>query len=108
MQVVVQAEFSPGGSVRDTIVNDHRLFRYDLTVSEQRRKGRCVGWAKLHGHFPKVAGAVNIEWMAASSTLLCRIVTRAGDPGPLAGRLIAYLLSPKYRKRLRAVLITYK
>lgn len=80
-------------SLRDAIINDKHLEKYNLTVSEQKRPTRSPGWSKLHstqGH----DGAINLQWVEEAHMLLCRIVTKGdGDPSGIAGDLLRYLLA---------------
>lgn len=91
MQTIIQV-FSKGSvSLRDRVINDPQLDRFGLFVSEQKRQGRPHGWAKLHMNDHH--GAINIEWHAASQTLICRVVTRGGKPHGIAGAFITFLLA---------------
>ena len=78
-------------SLRDQVVKDARLERFGLVVHEQKRKSRPRGWAKLHKSGS--AGAINIEWHSASQTLICRVVTRGGEPHDIAGAFVSFLLA---------------
>jgi len=106
VQIIVQAACSRGPSLRDAIRQDPRLARFGLRLSEVKRKGRRSGWTKVHGAERSLSGAANIEWHAASSVLLCRVVTRSTDPAPLAGAFLTYLLS-RYKKRVQSVHVVY-
>jgi len=96
MQTIIQVISAGTTSLRDTIVNDKQLERFNLKASEHKRLTRRQGWAKLHmkGGY----GAINIQWHAASQTLICRIVTRGGQPYMIAGAFISYLLARLRRK----------
>ena len=72
-------------------MNDKKLQRFELVVTEQKRPTRAPGWAKLH--MPGHPGAINIEWHAASRTLTCRIVTRGGRPDAIVGAFTRYLIA---------------
>jgi hypothetical protein len=104
MQIVITVVAKPGSSLRDVIVRDSKLEDYNLRVAAMKDRQRANGWSKLHGE--GVAGAVNIQWLAHSSILLCRVVNRAGGrPGKITGYLTDYLLS-RHRKRIISVHIT--
>ena len=80
-------------SMRDAIINDKQLEKFNLTVSEQKRPTRSPGWSKLHST-QGYDGAVNIQWIDEANMLLCRIVTKGdGDPSGIAGDLLRYLLA---------------
>ena len=91
MQTVIQVISAGTRSLRDTIVNDKKLARFGLVVTEQKRPTRAPGWAKIH--MPGEPGAINIEWHGASQTLICRIITRGGKPDAIAGAFTRYLLA---------------
>ena len=96
MQTIIQVISTGPKSLRDAIVNDKHLERYDIVVSEQKRQTRPKGWAKLH--MPGAAGAINLEWHGASQTLICRVVTRGGEPQTITGAFTTYLLARLSRK----------
>jgi hypothetical protein len=102
MQTLIQVACKKGGSLRDAIVNDQRLDRFHLVASEKKRPTRPRGWAKIHGTADDGYGAINIEWVAASNILLCRVVTRGSNPGPISGYFLQYLLSC-HRRRIQAM-----
>lgn len=92
MQTVIQVISNQNESLRDRIVNDSRLAGYKLKVSTEKKKGRNRGWAKIHGS-GGVQGALNLEWHAATRTLLGRIVNRGnGCPALLSAQYLLYLL----------------
>jgi hypothetical protein len=91
MQTIIQVISAGTRSLRDTIVNDKKLERFGLVVTEQKRPTRAPGWAKIH--MPGHPGAINIEWHGASQTLIARIVTRGGEPDAIAGAFTQYLLA---------------
>ena len=91
MQTVIQVISAKNKSLRDAIVNDKRLARFGLEVTEQKRPARAPGWAKIH--MPGELGAINLEWHGSSRTLICRIVTRGGKPDAIAGAFTNYLLA---------------
>jgi len=91
MQTVIQV-FSKGSkSLRDRIINNPHLAKFGLEISEQKRLDRSPGWSKLH--MKNSPGAINIEWHAASRTLICRIVTRGGKPHDIGGAFISFLMA---------------
>jgi len=107
MQVIIQVACSGGRSMRDLIAHDPKLDDYGLILSETKRSTRPRGWTKLHGSYREgLPGAINVQWDAASRVLLCRVITKSHNAGPLAGRLVGYLLS-RHRLRLQAVHIVY-
>lgn len=102
MQTVIQVISNQSESLRDRIVDDSRLALYKLKVSAEKKKGRNRGWAKIHGS-GDIQGALNLEWHAATRTLLGRIVNRRnGCPALLAARFLQYLLR-EYRDEITAI-----
>jgi hypothetical protein len=92
MQTVIQVISSGRGSLREKIMTDPRLERFGLIPTEHQRPGRPHGWAKIHGE--TAHGAINLEWHARSSTLICRVVTKLGHkPNSIIGCFIDYLLA---------------
>jgi len=105
MQTVLCVSCGGSGSLRDKIGDDAKhLAEFGLVVVEERRKGRAPGWSKIKSTRPDRHGAINVRWQAAANLLLCRIVTRGGDPALLAGDLTAYLLN-RYRKRIQVMTV---
>ncbi len=103
MQILIQVISSGRQSLRDAIVNDPRLGRYNLTVSERKRPHRSHGWSKLHSTLPDRHGAINIQWDGASMILLCRVVTRGGGkPNLIIGDFVDYLFA-RFRRKIQAV-----
>ncbi len=102
MQTLIQVICSHGPSLRDRIVHDTRIERDQLVVSESKRMDRSRGWTKVHGLTDDAYGAINIQWLPAASTLLCRVVTRGKDPGPITGLFVAYLMT-RHRARVDAI-----
>jgi hypothetical protein len=102
MQTVVQVVCTAGRSLRVSIANDGRLSDYDLVVSAERKLGRSPGWTKLHGTSGQ-KGSINIEWDAAISMLICRVVNRgSGSPGLILSGLVRYLLE-RHAKRVKLI-----
>jgi hypothetical protein len=103
MQTLVQVICSKGPSLRDSIVNDPRLSRYGLVIQKKHQPGRQHGWAKIHSIASDRRGALNIEWDADTSILLCRVVNRgAGRPNLILGDFVDYLFH-RFRRRIEAV-----
>jgi hypothetical protein len=100
---VVQVTCYGNGSLRDAIVHDEKLSKYQLEVARQKTSGRNPGWAKLHSTDAEVPGAINLEWDPSTRTLLTRIVTKGSSrPDMIMGRYVAYLLG-RHRRRIRSV-----
>ncbi len=103
MQTLVQAICKKGPSLRDAIVRDPRIEDRGFVVSVVKQRGRTKGWAKLHSMFDDRRGAVNVEWDADASVLLCRVVTRGGHtPHLVVGDLVDYLIR-KFKRRIVAI-----
>lgn len=101
MQTVVQVICSRGRSLRDAIVNDSRLERYDLVLQKKQQPGRAHGWAKIRGR--NSAGALNLEWDANTRILVCRVINRgAGRPHGLVGAFVEYVLL-RHRARIQSI-----
>jgi hypothetical protein len=77
-------------------VNHERLGDYDLRVEAYKKQYRPQGWAKLK--MKGEHGAVNIRWDAASSMLICRVVTRGGKPSVITGAFVEFLLARLHRQ----------
>ena len=91
MQTSIQVFSTGTKSLRDRVVNDPKLEEFGLAVSEYKQPGRPKGWAKLH--MSGSDGALNIEWHAASQTLICRVVTKGGKPHDITGAFVRFLLA---------------
>jgi len=103
MQVLVFIPCTKGDSLREAIVNDPDLQQFQFSLIEVKRKGRNPGWAKLKSALQGVDGAINLKWEASSQTLQCRIITKGdGDPAPIVGDLVAYLLQ-RYPERIQGI-----
>ena len=101
MQTVIQVIASGRGSLREKIMIDPQLRRFDLIPTEHQRSGRPHGWAKIHSEIAH--GAINLEWHARSSTLICRVVTKLGNkPNSIIGDFIDYLLA-RHQSRILAI-----
>jgi hypothetical protein len=103
MQTLIQVVCSKGSSLRDAIVNDRRLHKFDLIIQKKQQPGRARGWAKVHSSAEGRQGALNIEWDADTSILLCRVVNRgAGRPHLIIGDFVDYLFT-RHRRRIQAI-----
>ena len=102
MQTLIHVICRGGPSLRDAIARDARIEEFHLVVSETKRMDRANGWSKLHSTLGRGHGAVNVQWVPASSLLLCRVVTRGGDPGLITGQFVGYLVS-RFRRRIQAI-----
>jgi hypothetical protein len=100
MQIIVHVACYRGQSLRAAIGSDPRVERYGLVVSEQKRPGRHTGWSKIHS--VRADGAINMQWDRLGSVLLCRVITKGGNPGPILGDFQNYLLS-HFRQRIQAI-----
>jgi len=101
MQTVIQVITSGRGSLREKIMNDVQLKRFDLIPTEHMRPGRPHGWAKIHSE--TAHGAINLEWHGGSGTLICRVVTKFGHkPNSIIGAFIDYLLA-RHQSRILAI-----
>jgi len=101
MKTVIQVITSGRGSLREKIMNDPQLGRFDLVPTEHMRPGRPHGWAKIHSE--NAHGAINLEWHARSGTLICRVVTKSGNkPNSIIGDFIDYLLA-RHQSRILAI-----
>ncbi len=94
MQTLVQVFSSHRRSLRDLIVNDRRLTKFQLAVVTEKKPGRPHGWAKLHSTDQEGFGAINLEWHQATKMLICRVITKgSGRPNIIIGDFIDYLLA---------------
>ena len=102
MQTVIQVITSGRGSLREKIMNDAQLKRFDLIPTEHMRPGRPHGWAKIHSA-GEAHGAINLEWHGRSGTLICRVVTKFGNkPNSIIGHFIDYLLA-RHQSRILSI-----
>src|SRR5258708_23111911 len=100
MQTILQVICSKGTSLRDAIVNDEKLEEFGLVTQMKRQPGRPHGWAKILSNEPGRRGALNVEWDAATSILLCRIFNRgAARPNRALGDFSDYLFN-RFRRRM--------
>lgn len=105
MQTLIQVVCTKGVSLRDAIANDPQLGRFGLHVAKKQQPGRAHGWAKIHSLKRDRRGAINLEWDADTSILLCRVVNRGeGKPSHLVGDFIDYLLERR-RSRVQSISI---
>ena len=101
MQTVIQVIATGTGSLREKIMTDPQLGRFNLIPSEHQRPGRPHGWAKIHSE--TAHGAINLEWHGRSRTLICRVVTKLGNkPNSIIGDFVDYLLA-RHQSRILAV-----
>jgi hypothetical protein len=104
MQTLIQVVCTKGKSLRDAIVNDPKR-EEDFRVDKEREPGRSPGWAKLLSNRHNRQGALNIQWDAKTSILLCRIVNKgAGKANLIVGDFVDYLLA-QHCKRIEVVTI---
>ena len=96
MQTIIQVISKGTTSLRDRIVNDSKLEEFELYVVTKKKQGRSHGWAKLHMYHGD--GAINIQWHGASRTLICRVVTRGGEPHSISSAFIDFLLARMRRQ----------
>jgi hypothetical protein len=91
-QTLVQVVCSRGKSLRDSIVNDPRLSKSGFSVQKKQKPGRPHGWAKVRSTHRDRQGALNIEWDADTSILVCRIsiVVMVGRTCSLATSLTTF------------------
>ena len=101
MQTVIQVITTGSGSLREKIMTDPQLQRFDLIPTEHQRPGRPHGWAKIHSE--TAHGAINLEWHGRSHTLICRVVTKLGNkPNSIIGDFVDYLLA-RHQSRILAI-----
>ena len=97
MQCVLVIVCTRGESLRDKIATDRRIGNFQLEVTEQKRTRRHMGWSKVHSTQPGVPGAINVQWDAHASLLVCRVITRgAREPHQIIGAFTQYLLATYY------------
>ncbi len=105
MQTLIQVVCTKGRSMRDVIADDSQLGSYDFRILEEKKSGRKPGWTKLRSTMSDRRGAVNVQWSANTSILMCRVVNRgAGRPHLLVGDFVDYLLG-RQKKRIRHITI---
>lgn len=102
MQTVIQVLSTGSTSLRDRIVRHKRLGNAGLHVAAHKKLGRAHGWAKLK--MEGSHGALNVEWHAASRTLICRVVTRGGDPDEITSAFVGFLLK-RMSRQIRSIVI---
>jgi hypothetical protein len=103
MQTLIQVVCTKGPSLREAITKHGKIGDFGLQVSVQKRQGRSRGWAKVHSTHPDRRGALNLEWDADTSILLCRVVNRGkGRPNLIVGDFVDYLLT-RFRRRVEAI-----
>ena len=99
MQTVINVVCKKSASLRKAICNDPKgLNKYDLEVTQSKKKGRSKGWAKIKGH--DMPGALNFEWVASTQTLSARICTKKNViPSLMMGAFTAYL-TERYKNKI--------
>ena len=98
MQTVIHVFCKAGVSLRDKIAKDDaRLDKRGLYVESQKTIARSQGWSKIKSHEGS-HGAINIEWDGDTCCLVCRVVTRGGDPAAIVGDFVDYLLSRHFAR----------
>ncbi len=102
MQTVIQVLSDGSTSLRDRIVRHRKLGEAGLYVVAHKKVGRSHGWAKLK--MDGSHGALNVEWHAASRTLICRVVTRGGDPDKISSAFVGFLLK-RMSRQIRSIVI---
>src|SRR5205809_6282505 len=101
MQTVIQVITSGRGSLREKIMTDPQLRKFDLIPTEHQRPGRPHGWAKIHSE--TAHGAINLEWHGRTGVLTCRVVTKLGNkPNSIIGDFIDYLLA-RHQSRILVI-----
>jgi hypothetical protein len=94
MQTVIHLFCKAGQSLRDRVGKDeHRLAKFGLYVESQKSLTRRGGWTKVKSHDRSRDGAINVEWDGDARVMVCRVVTRGGDPASIVGDFVDYLLS---------------
>jgi hypothetical protein len=103
MQTVIQVIATGRGSLRNKIMNDPQLEKkFGFIKVWHKQTSRPQGWAKIHSA-RDLHGAINLEWHARSSTLICRVVTKLGNkPNSIIGDFIDYLLA-RHQTRILAI-----
>ena len=92
MQTVIQVVTNGRGSLRNKIMSDPQLKKFELVPTEHFRAGRPHGWAKIHS--TEAHGVINLEWHSRTGVLICRVVTKLGNkPNSIIGDFIDYLLA---------------
>ncbi|MEO5816471.1 MAG: hypothetical protein ABIT20_14455 [Gemmatimonadaceae bacterium] len=99
MQTLIHVFCQAGPSLRDKIAKDERrLKKFELYVESQKTQARARGWTKVKSLGAK-NGAINLDWDRDAMVLVCRVVTRgSGDPAPIVGDLVSYLLSHHFAR----------
>jgi hypothetical protein len=106
MQVVINVQSSGSRSLRDAIVSSpHALEEAGLEVVHEKRASRSRGWAKLRATDRAVTGVLNLEWHAATKTLIARTVFRSRARRELIVAMFLYFLFSSFPSRVRAVTV---
>jgi hypothetical protein len=102
-QLLVQVICEKGTSLREKIARDPKLDRHGFDVRVEKKQGRSRGWTKIRSNQPDRQGALNLEWDADTSVLICRVVNRGkGKPNMIVGDFVDYLFE-RHRRRIQAV-----
>jgi hypothetical protein len=105
MQTLVQILCSNGPSVREAIASDPKLSEYGFTIIREKKPRQKPGWLKLRSQADQRQGALNIQWIAASRMLVCRVVNkRGGKPNLIVGDFVAYMLQ-RHNKRIKLITV---
>ena len=105
MQITIHVICKKQLSLRDAILEDGkngRLDEYDLWVKAAKSNFRPHGWTKVLGK--GIDGALNINYVANAKTLVARVITKGGKPGPLFGKFLQYLWE-RHRRDIKGILI---
>jgi hypothetical protein len=82
MQVLIHVISKNSDSLRKKIANDKKLGEFKLQIAKQKQMGRSPGWLTIHSTY--AYGAIKVEWIDSSRTLLCRAVTQSFTPRGLS------------------------
>jgi hypothetical protein len=76
---------------------------YSPTPKRTPHKRDARTWLTLHSTYSH--GAIKIEWIDSSRTLLCRAITkRKGQPQDIVGDFVRYVMA-RFRRRVEAITI---
>jgi hypothetical protein len=103
MQILIHIVSKNSDSLRKKIANDKKLGDFDLQIAKQKQMGRSPGWLTIHSTY--AYGAIKVEWIDSSRTLLCRAVTKGnGKSQDIVGDFVRYVLA-RFRRRVEAMTI---
>src|ERR1043166_2642189 len=101
MQTVIQVVTTGRGSLRNKIMSDPQLKKFELIPTEHFRAGRPHGWAKIHS--AEAHGVIIREWHGGRGLLFRRVGTRLeNNPTSILGVLFFSLL-PRHSSRILAI-----